>query len=206
MTLARSWQFVGSTGAAPYRLFDWLRRRLNRRLVSQLVASLDKSPSEPLRTLESGSGPGFATSLLARYSDVQCAICVDFDITALREGRRRDPALQCVVADIRRLPFPAHSFALVFNSSTVEHLDRPGEAVAEMARVCRSGGTTFVGVPYSLGPLGFEPLIRKTRIGRWVGPVFSRRSLEKLLEDAGIKPVRAFRYFWNFFIGMVGTR
>ena len=217
MTLASSWQFVGSTKAPAYRFFDWLRCRLNERLVRRLLPAMNggsagASPSpagqgtpKSLRVLEAGSGPGFATSLFASQRDVQVAVCVDIDVTALREGRSRDAGLLAVVADMRAMPFCAGSFALVFNSSTLEHLENPASALNEMKRVCTARGRVFVGVPYVYGPLAFEPLVRRTAVGKWLGPVFGRRKLERLLLQAGLRPVQAFRYFWNFFIGVVAV-
>jgi SAM-dependent methyltransferase len=225
MTLARSWQFLGSTKSATYRYFDWLRCRLNERLVRRLLSSMEAGSAgaspfldasvprlgkgggcdvqSPRRVLEAGSGPGFATSLFAKQPDVNVAVCIDFDIAALQEGRRRDTGLLAVVADMRALPFAGESFSLVFNSSTLEHLDEPAVALSEMTRVCDPQGRVFVGVPYLYGPLGFEPLVRRTTVGKWLGPVFDRKSLETLFAQAGLRPLHAFRYFWNFFIGVV---
>jgi SAM-dependent methyltransferase len=104
------------------------------------------------------------------------------------------------------MPFAADTFSLVFNSSTIEHLDDPAHAVREMQRICRQEGRVFVGVPYRYGPLAFQPLIYSTVIGRWLGPVFSRRGLTELLTTSGLAPVASVRYFWNFFVGAVAVK
>lgn len=104
------------------------------------------------------------------------------------------------------MPFRANSFAMVFNSSTVEHLETPQDAVREMSRVCNDWGRVFVGVPYLFGPLMFQPLIRRTIVGEWLGPVFSRRRLGDLLSSAGLAPVASVRYFLRFFIGTVASK
>jgi len=211
VSLSRSWQFVGRVNSRSYRLYDALRRRLNGRLVRFLAGQLPpRTPRGPdadsVRVLEAGSGTAYASSLFRRAPGVRAAVCLDIDESALREARRRDPELLAVVGDMRRMPLKAGAFALVFNSSTVEHLEDPDAAVAEMHRVCGADGRVFVGVPYRYGPLAFQPLIRRTQIGEWLGPVFSPKALSDLLERAGLRPVASLRYFWNFFIGMVAAK
>lgn len=211
---ARSWIFFGSPNSAINRLYDWLRRGLNARLVrflhEQLHCTKLPSPSvgvtEPVRTLEAGCGTAYASTLLAQSPGVDASVCLDIDEDALREAKRRDPSLPAVVGDLTQMPFAEGAFSLVFNSSTVEHLPDPSIAVAEMNRVCHADGHVFVGVPYRYGPLGFQPLIGRTKLGEWLGPVFSRASLERMLKEQGIKPIRHLRYFLRFFTGSVGTK
>lgn len=211
MTLSRSWQFVGGTGGLSYRFYDWLRRRLNERLVRCLASQLPpREPGQrgngPTYVLEAGSGTAFATSLFRRRGGVDVAVCLDIDEAALKEAKRRDPDMHAVVGDMRHLPFRDGAYSLVFNSSTVEHLDDRPIAVGEMRRVCRATGRVFVGVPYSFGPLWFQPLVRRTLLGDWLGQVFSRRRLHELLSSAGLQPVASFRYFLRFFIGVVAAK
>ena len=213
MSLARSWQFVGGVDSPLYGIFDWTRRRLNSRLVVFLSGYLprcsgssDTLPAPAVRVLEAGSGTAFASSLFSRDPNVKTCVCLDIDPGALAEARRRDSGLLAVVGDMRRMPFAPGAFSLVFNSSTVEHLDEPATAVEEMRRVCDSQGCVFVGVPFSRGPLCFQPLIRNTVVGRWLGPVFSREALHSLLGTAGLRPIASIRYFWNFFVGAVAAK
>jgi len=208
MTACESWSMRGGLQTPWYRLFDRLRRRVNRTLVNFLTRHLHDSDIQSTartRTLEAGSGPGFATSLLTQRPDITLAVCLDIDVNALREARRRDPELPVVVGDINRMPFADGVFDVVFNSSTVEHLDEPLAAVREMHRVCHPAGRVFVGVPYLWGPLGFQPLIAATAVGVWIGRVFARRSLDRLLVAAGLTPICHLRYFGNFFLGAVCT-
>lgn len=217
MSLGKSWQFVGGVGAWPYRFFDALRRGLNRRLVRYLTSGLDRAAhadagdecsknNPPRRTLEAGSGTAFATSLLADDAQTTAAVCLDMDLEALRLARTRDARILPVVGDLCRLPFADDAFALAFSSSTLEHLDQPHDALLEMTRVCHRHGRVFVGVPYAFGPLAFQPLIRRSRWGVWIGPVFSRRSLDRLLQQADLRPLGHRRYFWRFFIGAISEK
>jgi SAM-dependent methyltransferase len=192
------------------RVYEWLRRRVNHRLVGYLAEQICPPPGPPeptIRVLEAGSGTAFATSVFsAQRAGTEC-VCMDIDEEALREARNRDAGVLAVVGDLRRMPFADGTFLLVFNSSTVEHLEDPSLAVAEMRRVCaRSGGRVFVGVPYRYGPLWFQPLIRATRLGVWLGPVFSRATLHRLLRGVGLRPIADRRYFGRFFLGTVAER
>jgi len=158
------------------------------------------------RVLEAGAGPAYASSLLGSSGKVSLAAAVDLDLDALRHGKVRDPRLAAVVADIRRLPFQDGSFDMVWNSSTVEHLDHPAGAVSEMQRVASKDGYVFVGVPYRHGPLGFQPWIAESPAGIWIGTVFEAGQLRALLECEGYKVVKTRKYFFHFFIGMLARR
>jgi len=206
VSLSSSWQFIGGVNGPYYRFFDWLRIGVNRRLVRYLASHLPKREKRAAFVLESGCGPAFATSLFAKDARVRRAVCLDIDEAALHEAKRRDPTCCAVVGDMCNMPFRPDSFAMVFSSSTVEHLDAPKEAVQEMHRVCNRDGRVFVGVPYLFGPLMFQPLIRGTTVGEWLGPVFSHQRLSELLTSAGLTPIASMRYFLRFFIGTVATK
>jgi SAM-dependent methyltransferase len=186
-----------------YRLYDALRRGVNARLVSWL---LDHVSLEGGRLLEAGSGPAFATSLLNADPRVRIAVAVDLDLEAVREGRRRDPKLPAVVADVRYLPFPAGTFDLVWNSSTFEHLDGQDRVLDEMATMVRRRGQVFVGVPYRRGPLCFQREIARTALGLWLGPVWTREELSRALGRHGLQPIGMLTYFIRFFIGLLALK
>ncbi len=209
MTPARSWQFIGPQGGLCDRLYSHLRNRLNRKLAAflhQQLQSFKRNTVHPRpRTLESGSGPGSTSAFLASSSESPWTVCLDIDFDALQLTRKRDSSIPLVVGDMRQLPFSDKTFDLVFNNSTIEHLDNADQAIREMGRVCRLSGRVFVGVPFLWGPLGFQPIISTTAMGLWLGRVFTRRSLDKLLINAGLHPLTHIRYFLNFFIGSVAT-
>lgn len=210
----RTWEFYGNQHSTFGRWYERLRRRVNEKLVRFLIASLNTcesytvrsgSPQKSHRILEAGSGTAYASSCFARQAVTRLAVCMDLDGDALQEARRRDPSLSAVIGDLRNMPFASGSFDLVFNNSTVEHLDRPAEALAEMSRTCRRQGRVFVGVPYLYGPLWFQPLIARTTLGVWLGRVFSRSALECMLESAGLQPRGSIRFFFRVFVGVIAT-
>jgi len=153
----KAWQ-LGSPETAIYKFYDWFRNRLNLKLSDYLVSK--GMNREGCLVLEAGSGPAFASSILARNPKVGLSLAVDIDLEALEQAKHRDPALTLVVGDLNFLPFRNESIDLCWNSSTIEHLPNPQSAVSEMVRVTRRGGRVFVGVPNVFGPLGFQRFIR----------------------------------------------
>jgi SAM-dependent methyltransferase len=199
----RSWQ-LGSTGSPLYRLFDLLRQGLNRRLVEFLSHAL-ASDGDAI-VLEAGSGPAYGSSLLAQHPAVRLSIALDIDPSALAEARRRDPALISVVADLNALPFPASCFDLIWNSSTMEHIDAPLPALFAFSHALKADGRLFIGVPYCWGPLGVQKLFPRTPVGVWIGSVFSMKELERLLQTAGFSRLGSLTYFLRFFVGILAGK
>jgi ubiquinone/menaquinone biosynthesis C-methylase UbiE len=97
------------------------------------------------------------------WLDLGCGkrICADETLNAglprrahLVVGVDRDPQLQqhssignLVRCDAAALPFRDGSFSLVTSSFVLEHLERPQETFAEVARVCRPGARFVVFTP-----------------------------------------------------------
>lgn len=200
---SKAWQ-LGSPGTLVYGFFDTLRRRLNRRLVRYIMAC--GTDGGGCVVLEAGSGPAYASSMVALEPHVCLSVAMDIDLEALSEARRRDPGLCLVVADLQNLPFRTGSVDLAWNSSTIEHLPSPETAVQEMARVTRDGGKVFVGVPNLYGPLGFQRFIEETAAGVWIGKTFAHKELCDMMTCAGLRPRDSMFYFFRFFVGILGEK
>jgi SAM-dependent methyltransferase len=95
----------------------------------------------PGRVLDLGCGVGHSYSELAPRESVG----VDLDPTALA-GQGRETR----VADMRRLPFPAGSFASVISVQSIEHVPDPEAVLAEVARVLAPGGLAVLVTPNRL--------------------------------------------------------
>jgi ubiquinone/menaquinone biosynthesis C-methylase UbiE len=200
---AKAWQ-LGAPGTVIYGFYDWLRKRLNNRLVEYLLSR--GISDRKTRVLEAGSGPAFASSILAQDHRVDLSVAADIDIEALHEARNRDAQLALVVADLQNLPFRNESVDLCWNSSTIEHLPSPDTALAEMQRVTRRGGKVFVGVPNLYGPLGFQRWISRTAVGIWIGTTFDRSQLKAKMAEVGLQPKHTIFYFFRFFVGVLGEK
>lgn len=199
----KAWQ-LGAPGTVIYELFDSLRKNLNRKLVTYLLGS--RGDCRSMVVLEAGSGPAYASSLFSSDSRVDLAVAIDIDHEALSQARKRDPKLCLVVADLNKLPFRNGCVELSWNSSTLEHLDCPSDALCEMHRVTRSGGSVFVGVPNLYGPLGFQKFIQDTSTGTWIGKTYSCSELTEMMKNADLKPKDSINYFFRFFIGVLAEK
>ena len=95
----------------------------------------------PGRVLDVGCGIGHSYRLLAPRETVG----VDVDPEVL-EGQERET----VAADMRRLPFAHDSFDGAIAVHSIEHVPDPDRALAEIARVLRSGATAVLVTPNRL--------------------------------------------------------
>jgi SAM-dependent methyltransferase len=93
------------------------------------------------RLLDLGCGQA---PLFASYRDlVDDVVCVD---RGLAPGAIDHLDRVCDLDE--PLPFPDASFDTILCTDVLEHLRRPDAAVAEVARLLRSGGKLIVGVPF----------------------------------------------------------
>lgn len=126
----------------------------------QLAAGLLNSDSDlkARRVLEIGCGRGG----FARWLELQGAqlVAADFSEAALRMAQEHfsDSSIHWTQQDIQRLTFPDESFDTVISCETVEHVPRPRQALGELTRVLRSGGTLILTCPNYLGSMGLYRL------------------------------------------------
>jgi ubiquinone/menaquinone biosynthesis C-methylase UbiE len=193
---------LGAPGSPLYRLFDRLRDAVNHRLARYLVQRVAGTSPSGLRTLEAGSGPGGCSAILSAAVQVKSATVLDLDVEALRLAASRRSRLQIVQGDLYALPFREGTFDLVFNSSTLEHVDSFGDALAEMQRVTRLGGRLFVGVPHRRGPfLPFAFVPQAHLVSRWMGTLYSASLLRTACRRPGLRVEEIRTYFLDCFVG-----
>jgi SAM-dependent methyltransferase len=99
--------------------------------------------------LEAGCGVGAQTVTLAQRSRRAQFVSVDISADSIAQARRATEGagltnVQFQQADIFALPFAAESFDHVFVCFVLEHLSRPVEALAGLARLLKPGGTMTV--------------------------------------------------------------
>jgi SAM-dependent methyltransferase len=87
---------------------------------------------------------------------------IDIALSVVQEAQqvfRRDGTTPgFVAADIRQIPFSESAFDVVYSMGTVEHFPETEQAVREIYRVLRPGGTAIIGVPNKLDPF-LRPLL-----------------------------------------------
>jgi malonyl-CoA O-methyltransferase len=92
---------------------------------------------EGRRVLDAGCGTG------RRLRQTTAALTVGVDLTYQMLAQASRPSA-LAVADVRALPLINETFDVVFCRLVIGHLRDPDPAYAELARVCRPGGTIVV--------------------------------------------------------------
>jgi 2-polyprenyl-3-methyl-5-hydroxy-6-metoxy-1,4-benzoquinol methylase len=141
-----------------------------------------------LRVLDVGCGSGLNSKAIAALGHHVSGV----DLSEAAIERYRSYGFEGRAADIEEgLNYPNDSFDLVFCAEVIEHMTSPEVLIAEMKRVLKPGGRLVLTTPNSafwlyrvLGVLGYT-------VGELQHPkhfqYFSRRSLLKLLESAGLQ-------------------
>ena len=118
---------------------------------------------------------------------------VDVAIDVVREARRvlgaHRPAF--VVGDVREIPFRDGTVDAVYSMGTIEHFDEYPQAVREIYRVLKPGGTAIIGVPNKLDPFLRPLLVHLMNLrglyGYGMEKSFTPGELRRVLEAAGFR-------------------
>ena len=123
------------------------------------------------------------------------AFGIDISAPTIEQARRafrsRSHPLRAAHADVRAIPFQDASFDAIYSMGTIEHFDETEQAVREMARVLKPGGTAIIGVPNRHDPF-LRPLLATLMqavglYGYGYEKSYSRRALREMLERAGLR-------------------
>ncbi|MBW7909496.1 MAG: methyltransferase domain-containing protein [Kiritimatiellae bacterium] len=115
--------------------FDYLGLTITRHLLRRLLAA-HFSPAKQLRILDVGCGTAPWKALWDPYASEY----VSLDI-------KPGPAVS-VVASAEDIPLPNASFDAVFSNAVLEHVRGSRQAISEVHRVLKPGGTAIIGVPF----------------------------------------------------------
>lgn len=136
----------------------------------------------PGRVLDIASGDGVLAELLAPHS--QEYVCVDASarvVAAASDRLRRFEHVEVREGDMHALPFEDGHFDLVVLMHALTYASRPAVAVAEAARVLRSGGRLL------LSSLARHEHRAAVEAYGHVNLGFSDRELRKFMEKAGLE-------------------
>lgn len=156
---------------------------LQNEVCRRMLARLDYIKLDPAVVLDAGSGTGNAVAgLLSRWPRVR-VIALDLALAMARRARARRPwwrrmldrhgsRLAAVCGDIERLPLAAGCAGMVWSNLTVQWVNEPQRAFAEMHRVLGSGGLALFSTfgPDTLKELraSFQGVDRHTHVHRFV--------------------------------------
>lgn len=140
-----------------------------------------------LRVIDVGTGTGALLPVLARAAERVVAVDQSQALLDRARSRCRDAGCANVSfqrADVRALPFPDGAFAAAYASMVLHHVDDPGQALRELARVTAPGGRVVV-VDFTSHDLQW---MRDELAHRWLG--FTPEELAAWAADAGLEPVQ----------------
>lgn len=117
--------------------------------------------------LEAGCGVGAQTVTLARNSPEAVIVAIDHSRDSLDRAqkfieRQGLSNVQFQQADIFDLPYGGEHFDDLFVCHLLEHLSQPGEALAKLARVLKTGGSVTV-IEGDHGSCTFRPESKEAR-------------------------------------------
>ncbi|BBY23528.1 methyltransferase domain-containing protein [Mycobacterium stomatepiae] len=160
-----------------------------RRLIAALQHPAEWLDIPPGGTaLDVGSGPGTVTASLARAAGKDgLALGVDISEAMLACAVRNEagPHVGFIRADAQRLPLRADTVDAVVSMAVLQLVPDPAAALAEMARVLRSGGRLAVMVPTAGRAAWAWQLL--PNIG---AHAFGEDEIGDILEDNGFVSVR----------------
>lgn len=135
----------GAFAGRSSRFYDVVARRLLRGVYRRLAADVAASTPHGATVLDIGTGPGVLLTELAERRPDLTLIGVDLsaDMVAAATRNLAPFAGRASVkrADVAELPFADASVDVVVSSLSLHHWDRPEEAIGELGRVLRPGGT-----------------------------------------------------------------
>lgn len=187
------------------RPYQWLRLQMNRGLVRFLIREV-LTGRRDLRLAEVACGSGFAAHLLATQPEVGLSIAADINLEDYSQANIHDFKASFLLTDLFNPAVQPDSLDLVWNSSSIEEIERPEEAIASMVHLAKPGGFVFVGVPSRNGIAGLLRLLPSPGTRQWLGRVYSRSELSSLLESAGLQPESQLTYLFGTFIGLLARK
>lgn len=139
------------------------------------------------RALDVAGGTGFSSHHAPPRMDVTCT---DFSMRLLGSN----PSRRRIQSSAYALPFAAGSFDLVYGWDFLHHLDRPAEAVREMARVSREHLAFFE--PNGKNPVQAAYAVSNRHERGTLA--FNKKRMIVLAEEAGLEVVSCDTAGWIF--------
>jgi len=114
-------------------------------VANRMVKTADRASSPHPFILDLGCGTGEGTSRI--YAESMTVVAADLSTEMVRTAVRRFPVLRGCVADAAVLPFASESFDILQSLGVLEYIEPYEDAVRELRRVLKPGGTLVLSVP-----------------------------------------------------------
>ena len=126
-------------------VYDLFADIFNKKTHKALLAAVSSRITPYDAVLECACGTGLLTGAIAERC--RTLVATDFSANMLKRAKKKYGALPNVTfrqADILHLDEPDGQFDVVIAANVIHLLDEPYKALAELDRVCRSGGMIIV--------------------------------------------------------------
>lgn len=135
------------------------RNPLSRHLVGRFLETIDSlvTRADPASVLDVGCGEGMVLEHLQRRLEGRDCAAIDLDPVRVAHAARNLSWCRVGVGSAYEIPYDANRFELVMCCEVLEHLERPHDALAELARV--SSKFVILSVPR-------EPIWRMLNLAR----------------------------------------
>jgi SAM-dependent methyltransferase len=157
------------------------------------VKMLSKHLGAGMRVLELGCGTGYFTRELARSGADIVAIDISPDLLKIARANCSGRNVHYEIQNASALSYPDAVFDSVVGSSVLHHLEIE-EALREIHRVLKAGGTIYFTEPNMLNPqIGVQknlPWVKRKLGDSPDETAFFRWPLRRLLEQTGYRAVR----------------
>ena len=124
----------------PIALLRAEARHRNPWIADELARAFD---GKPCRVLDLGCGAGFLANYLATQGHHVVGLDASRESIDIARAHDASGTVRFVRGDVRALPFVDGSFDVVCAMDLLEHVDAPGDVIAEVGRVLAPSGTFF---------------------------------------------------------------
>jgi len=180
--------------------YEQLMGRWSRRLAPEFIAFAGLAPGEKI--LDVGCGTGSLTFELASHPELAAIDAIDFSPTFVAAARQRntDPRVTISEGDAMALPFGDASFDRALALLVLHFVPETGQAIAQMRRVVKPGGTVAATVWDHLGGMpGMRMAVdtlaalseggRQLRARYMFQPMMAPGEMRQAFEAAGLREV-----------------
>lgn len=126
-------------------VYDLFGKIYNGKVNREMCGAVTAEVGTDDRVLECACGTGLITAVVA--GKCRELVATDYSEGMLKQTRKNCGSYSNVEirsADILHLPFPDESFDVVIAANVIHLLDDPYKALAELDRVCRTGGKLII--------------------------------------------------------------
>ena len=173
--------------ADPEYLKEEKGRRSQARIVLKKIAKFKKSG----RLLDIGCGPGFFLDEAKRQGwDVQG---VDLSKWS-KEHAKTYFSIDIFQGTLSSAVFPDRAFDVIVMNDVIEHLEDPKVVLKEIRRILKNDGVIYISTP------DIKSVLSRLLRAKWWGInkyhlfYFSKKTIEKLFDEVGFKPLRYSSY------------